>query len=57
MRSNTSLLGRALWGSPYRLDILKKIFKRIFNENPCSPCVPWIFWGVASQEIFGGNLV
>ena len=25
-----------------RLDILTKIFRRIFNENPCSPCVPWI---------------
>ena len=27
-----------------RLDIITKIFRRIFNENPCSPCVPWIFF-------------
>ena len=44
MRSNTSLLGRVYYGSPYRLDILTKILRIIFNENlfPCSPCDPWI---------------
>ena len=56
MRSSSSLLGRVLLWIALRLDILTKIFRIIFNENPCSPCVPWIFGGVASQEIFGGNL-
>ena len=31
MRSSSSLLGRIIWGSPYRLDILTIILKKIFN--------------------------
>ena len=33
--------------------ILTKILRKIFNENLslCPPCVPWIFWGVASQDV------
>ena len=44
MRSSTSLLGRILMGIALRLEILTKIFRKIFNENlsPCPPCVPWI---------------
>ena len=34
-----------------RLDILTKILRRMFNENPCSTCVPWIFGGVASEDV------
>ena len=56
MRSNTSLLGRVIfWIASEMLEILTKILRIIFNENLCAPCVPWIFLGVASQEIFGGN--
>ena len=34
MRSNTSLLGRGLlWIASEMLEILTKIFKKIFNEN------------------------
>ena len=43
MRSNTSLLGRGLfWIASEMLEILIKILRRIFNYNPCVPCVPWI---------------
>ena len=44
MRNITLLLGEFLWGSPYRLDILTKILKIIFNQNllsvssVCSVC-------------------
>ena len=34
--------GGILWGSPYRLDILTRIFGRIFKQNLCSLCGPWI---------------
>ena len=38
------------YGSPYRLEILNKIFNRIFNQNlfPYSLCDPWIIrvWSV-----------
>ena len=59
MRSSSSLLGRDLLGiASEMLEILNKIFTIISNYNlfPCSQCVPWFFLGVASQEIFGGNL-
>ena len=42
MRSSSSLLGEGFIMDRLRLDILIKIFRRIFNKNPCSPCVPWI---------------
>ena len=52
MRSNTSLLGRALLWIALRLEILTKILRKIFNQNlsmysvcsvdPCTLCVPWI---------------
>ena len=32
MRNSTLLLGEFLWGSPYRLDILTIILKKIFNQ-------------------------
>ena len=52
MRSSSSLLGRGLfWIASEMLEILIKILRIIFNYNPCAPCVPWIFLGVASQEI------
>ena len=53
MRSNTSLLGRVLLWIALRLEILTKIFRRIFNENPCAPCVPWIFWGLLRKKSLG----
>ena len=58
MRNSTLLLGRIYMGIALRLEILTKILRKIFNENLslCPPCVPWIFWGVASRKIFGGNL-
>ena len=54
MRSNTSLLGRALLWIALRLEILTKILRKIFNENlsPCPPCVPWIFWGCFARNLF-----
>ena len=57
MRSSTSLLGRVLfWIASEMLEILTRIFRRIFNYNPCSPCVPWIFLGLlrkkSLEEIF-----
>ena len=43
MRSSSSLLGRGLfWIASEMLEILTKILRRIFNENPCAPCAPWI---------------
>ena len=33
MRSSTSLLGRILMGIALRLEILTKIFRKIFNKN------------------------
>ena len=33
MRSSSSLYGGISWGSPYRLDILTIILKKIFNYN------------------------
>ena len=55
MRSNTSLLGRVLLWIALRLDILTKIFRIIFNENPCSPCVPWIFWGLLRKMFWSSE--
>ena len=53
MRSNTSLLGRGLfWIASEMLEILTKILRIIFNENPCAPCVPWIFWGLLRKKSF-----
>ena len=49
MRSSSSLLGRVLLWIALRLEI----FKRIFNENPCAPCVPWIFWGLLRKKSLG----
>ena len=44
MRSSTSLLGRTLlWIASEMLEILTIIFRIIFNDNPCRPCVPWMF--------------
>ena len=43
MRSNTSLLGRIfLWIASKMLEILTRILRRIFKQNLCSPCGPWI---------------
>ena len=43
MRSSTSLYGRDfLWIASEMLEILTIIFRIIFNDNPCRPCVPWI---------------
>ena len=54
MRSSTSLLGRVLfWIASEMLEILTKIFRIIFNENPCSPCVPWIFGGLLRKKSLG----
>ena len=43
-----------------RLDILTRILSIIFNQNPCSPCVPWIFLGLlrkkSLEEIFNKNM-
>jgi len=53
MRNSTLLLGRIYMGIALWLEILTKILRKIFNENLslCPPCVPWIFWGVASQDV------
>ena len=31
----------------------QEIFRRIFNYNPCVPCVPWIFWGLLRKKSLG----
>ena len=44
MRSRTSLWGRTLLLiASEMLEILTIIFRIIFNNNPCRPCVPWMF--------------
>ena len=53
----------ALWeesynGSPYRLDILTRIFGRILNKHLCSLCDPWIISCLRQdvlEEIFFKN--
>ena len=56
MRNSTLLLGEFLWGSPYRLDILTKILKIIFNQNlfPCLLCDPWIIYWSTIKKINRG---
>ena len=44
MRNSTLLYGRdLLWIASEMLEILTIIFRIIFNNNPCRPCVPWMF--------------
>ena len=68
MRSNTSLLGRALLWIALRLEILTKILRKIFNQNlsmysvcsvdPCTLCSPWILvLCVLRGSVKGGNRV
>ena len=54
MRNSTLLCRRGFLGiASEMLEILMKISKRIFNYNlfPCSPCGPWMFLGLLTQEI------
>ena len=56
MRNSTLLYGRdLLWIASEMLEILTIIFRIIFNDNPCSPCVPWIFFSCLRQEKFYFN--
>ena len=68
MRSNTSLLGRALLWIALRLEILTKILRKIFNQNlsmysvcsvdPCTLCSPWILvLCLLRGSVKGGNRV
>ena len=49
MRSSSSLLGRIFMGIALRLEILMKIFKKIFNENEVWGLKAEV-WGVSSYE-------
>ena len=52
MRSSTSLWGRTLlWIASEMLEILTIIFRIIFNDNPCRPCVPWMFFSCLRQDV------
>ena len=52
MRNSTLLYGRdLLWIASEMLEILTIIFRIIFNDNPCSPCVPWMFFSCLQQDV------
>ena len=52
MRLNSSLWGRTLlWIASEMLEILTIIFRIIFNDNPCRPCVPWMFFSCLRQDV------
>ena len=54
MRNSTLLYGRdLLWIASEMLEILTIIFRIIFNNNPCRPCVPWIFLGLLRKKSLG----
>ena len=43
MRNSTLLCWKGLLGIALRLEILTKIFRRIFNKHLCSLCGLWMF--------------
>ena len=53
MRSSSSLLGRVLFWIAYGSKSKLESLEGIFNENPCTLCVPWIFWGLLRKKSLG----
>ena len=44
-------MGGSYYGSPYRLDILTRILRRIFKQNLCSLCDPWILVAYGKKSL------